>query len=126
MAQAHQPHLLGTAPESFDGSVDKAIAFWNTLENYYTANAAVYDNEDKKILAALTHFKLGTQAGEWASDRMAAALAAMPQTYRMWATFKVDFKAQFIPPQMQLDAITKIHSLPMGGKEFNVWFQEWS
>jgi hypothetical protein len=27
---------------------------------------------------------------------------------------------------MQLDAITKIHSLPMGGKEFNTWFQEWS
>jgi hypothetical protein len=53
MAQAHQPRLLGTAPESFDGSADKAIAFWNTLENYYTANAAVYDNEDKKISAAL-------------------------------------------------------------------------
>jgi hypothetical protein len=27
---------------------------------------------------------------------------------------------------MQLDAITKIHNLPMAGKEFNVWFQEWS
>jgi hypothetical protein len=122
MAQAHQPCLLGTAPESFNGSVDKAIAFWNTLENYYTTNAAVYDNEDKKISAALTHFKLGTQAGEWASDHMATALAAAPQTYGTWANFKVDFKAQFIPPQMQLDAITKIYSLPMGGKEFNVWF----
>jgi hypothetical protein len=126
MAQAHQPRLLGTAPESFDGSADKAIAFWNTLENYYTANAAVYDNEDKKISAALTHFKLGTQAGEWASDQMATALAAAPQTYGTWATFKNDFKAQFILPQTQLDAITKIHNLPMGGKEFNVWYQEWS
>jgi hypothetical protein len=126
MAQAHQPCLLGTAPESFDRSTDKAIAFWNTLENYYTANTAIYDNEDKKISAALTHFKLGTQAGEWASDQMAAALAAAPQTYGTWANFKVDFKAQFIPPQTQLDAITKIHSLPMGGKEFNMWFQEWS
>ena len=57
---------------------------------------------------------------------MATALAATPQTYGMWATFKADFKAQFIPPQTQLDAITKIHNLPMGGKEFNVWFQEWS
>jgi hypothetical protein len=126
MAQAHQPRLLGTAPESFNGSADKAIAFWNMLENYYTANAAVYDNEDKKISAALTHFKLGTQAGEWASDRMATALAAAPQTYGTWANFKADFKAQFIPPQTQLDAITKIHNLPMGGKEFNVWYQEWS
>jgi hypothetical protein len=102
MAQAHQPHLLGTAPKSFNGSANKAIAFWNTLENYYTTNATIYDTEDKKISAALTHFKLGTQAGEWASNRMAAALAAAPQTYRTWATFKADFKAQFIPPQMQL------------------------
>jgi hypothetical protein len=126
MAQAHQPRLLGTAPESFNGSADKAIAFWNMLENYYTTNAAIYDNEDKKISAALTHFKLGTQAGEWASDRMATALAAAPQTYGTWVTFKADFKAQFIPPQTQLDAITKIHNLPMGGREFNAWFQEWS
>jgi hypothetical protein len=126
MAQAHQPHLLGTAPKSFDGSVDKAIAFWNTLENYYITNVAIYNTEDKKISAALTHFKLGTQAGEWASDCMAIALAAVPLTYGMWATFKTDFKAQFIPPQTQLDVITKIHSLSMGGKEFNVWFQEWS
>jgi hypothetical protein len=64
MAQAHQPHLLGMAPKSFDGSTDKAIAFWNTLKNYYTINAAVYDNEDKKISTALTYFKLSTQAGE--------------------------------------------------------------
>jgi hypothetical protein len=109
-------------PKGFDRSADKAIAFWNTLENYYTTNTAVYDNEDKKISAALTHFKLGTQAREWASDRMALALAAAPQTYRTWANFKADFKAQFIPPQTQLDAITKIHNLPMGEKEFNAWY----
>jgi hypothetical protein len=76
MAQANQPCLLGTAPKSFDRSTDKAIAFWNTLENYYTANAAIYNDEAKKITATLTHFKLGTQAREWASNHMAAALAA--------------------------------------------------
>jgi hypothetical protein len=54
------------------------------------------------------------------------ALALAQVTYGMWAAFKADFKAQFIPPQTQLDAITKIHSLPMGGQEFNKWFQEWS
>jgi hypothetical protein len=126
MAQADQPCLLETAPKNFDGSVDKAITFWNMLENYYITNAAIYDTEDKKISAALTYFKLGTQAGEWASDCMAAALTAAPVTYGMWATFKADFKAQFIPPQTQLDAITKIHSIPIGGREFNIWFQEWS
>jgi hypothetical protein len=89
-------------------------------------NAAIFDNEDKKISASLTYFKLGIQAEEWASDCMATALATAPVTYETWATFKADFKAQFIPPQIQLDAITKIHSLPMGGREFNAWFQEWS
>jgi hypothetical protein len=92
MAQAHQPHLLGTAPKNFNGSADKAIAFWNTLKNYYTANALIYDTEDKKILAALTHFKLSMQAREWASDHMAAALTAAPVTYGTWATFKADHK----------------------------------
>jgi hypothetical protein len=78
--------------------MDKAIAFWNILKNYYTTNAAIYDNEDKKILATLTYFKLSIQAGEWASNCMAAILAAAQVTYGMWATFKADFKAQFIPP----------------------------
>jgi hypothetical protein len=87
-------------------------------------NAAIFDNEDKKISAALTHFKLGTQAREWASNYMAAALALAQVTYETWATFKADFKAQFIPPQTQLDTITKIYSLPIRGKEFNQWFQE--
>jgi hypothetical protein len=81
MAQAHQPYLLGTAPESFNGSTDKAIAFWNMLENYYTTNTVIYNIEDKKISATLTHFKLSTQAGEWASDCMATALAAAQVTY---------------------------------------------
>jgi hypothetical protein len=119
MAQAHQPHLLEIAPKSFNGSTDKAITFWNTLENYYTTNAAIFNTKDKKILAALTHFKLSTQAGEWASDHMATILAQAQVMYGTWAIFKEDSKAQFIPPQTQLDVITKIHSLPMGGREFN-------
>jgi hypothetical protein len=90
---------LGTAPESFDGSVDKAITFWNMLKNYNTANAAVCNDDDKKITAMLTHFKLGTQAGEWASNHMATVLATAQVTYGTWANFKADFKAQFIPPQ---------------------------
>jgi hypothetical protein len=45
------------------------------LENYYTTNADVFNIEDKKISAALTYFKLRTQAEEWASNCMATALA---------------------------------------------------
>jgi len=43
-----------------------------------------------------------------------------------WATFKDKFKEQFIPPQTQVESIQKIHNLPMGNREFNEWYQDWS
>ena len=117
---------VGATPEAYDGKASSAIAFWNTLENYYTVNTAVYANKKARIQSALTHFKLGTQAGEWASNWIAKALGANPVDYRTWANFKKDFNTQFIPPQTQVDAIAKMHSLCMENREFNDWFQEWS
>ena len=38
-------------------------------------NNAVYATDEKKVLAALTNFKTGTQGGDWASDCIAIALA---------------------------------------------------
>ena len=123
---AATPCPVGATPKAYDGKASSAIAFWNTLENYYTVNTAVYVDEKARIQSALTHFKLGTQAGEWASDRIAKALSANPVDYGTWANFKKDFNTQFIPPQTQVDAIAKMHSLRMGNQEFNNWFQEWS
>ena len=62
------PKLLGTLPEPFDGTPSKAEAFWNVLANYYFLNEDVYTNESKRVSAALTHFKRGTPAGDWAQD----------------------------------------------------------
>ena len=70
--------LLGSAPEPFDSSSSKADAFWTSLANYYYLNADVYPLEGKCIASALTHFKLGTSAGEWAKDRQEATLATNP------------------------------------------------
>ena len=112
MAMTPQP--VGVTPEAYDGKASSAIAFWNTLENYYTVNSAVYADEKARIQSALTHFKLGTQAEEWASDRIAKALDANPVNYGTWANFKKDFNTQFIPPQTQVDVIAKMHSLRMG------------
>jgi len=74
MAQQNQPQILGTAPDPYDGSLDKAIAFWNTLTNYYTINDGVYTTNTQKVSSALTHFKIGTPGGNWASDLMHTAL----------------------------------------------------
>ena len=99
MAQAATPCLIGTAPEPFTGKGEHALSFWNSLKNYYHANNDAYADDNKKVAAALTHFKVGTQAGNWASDRMATALSANPVTYGTWVQFKADFKEQFIPPE---------------------------
>jgi hypothetical protein len=127
MAQQNQnPHPIGTPPKAFDGSADKATPFWNSLKSYYSINANVFTNEGKHVAAALTHFKLGMQAGDWASDRMATALAANPVDYGTWADFETAFKAQFIPPQTQNEAITKLYNTSMGNRSFNEWYQDWS
>jgi len=117
---------LGTAPESYNGKGDTAIAFWNSLENYFTVNAATFDTDKKKVSSALTYFKQGTQAGDWASDHISTILVANPVNYGMWNAFKDSFKDQFIPPEMQNEAIQNIHNTLQRNQEFGEWYQEWS
>jgi len=126
MAQQNIPRILRIAPEPYNGKGDTAITFWNSLENYFTVNEATYDTNQKKVSSALTYFKQGTQAGNWASDRIAAALAANPIAYGMWDAFKDSFKDQFIPPETQNEAIQNIYNTPQRNWEFGEWYQEWS
>jgi len=127
MAQPNPPpRILGTAPEPYNGKGDMAIAFWNALENYFTVNATTFDADMKKVSSALTYFKQGTQAGDWASDHIATILARNPVNYGLWDDFRDAFKAQFIPPETQNEAIQNIHNTPQRNREFGEWYQEWS
>jgi len=103
------PKLLGSTPDPYDGNPTKAQAFWNTLANYYTMNNTVYNTNDKKVPAALTNFKAGTCGGDWASDHIADTLAANPNNYGTWAQFQTTFLKQFIPPEVQQEAIKGMH-----------------
>src|SRR5712672_4679845 len=69
------PKLMGSPPESFDGSGCKAESFWSSLETYYFLNQDVFQTDSKHIASALTHFKLGTPVGAWARDRQQTTLA---------------------------------------------------
>jgi len=120
------PRPIGTPPDPFDGNSQRAIPFWNALASYYNINDALFADQSRKVAAALTHFKLGTPAGDWASDRLSTALAATPVNYGTWAEFKTAFETQFIPPQTQIEAIQKMYNLPMGNKDFSEWYQDWS
>ena len=127
MAQPQaQPCPVGAVPDPYDGGSNQAIAFWNSLANYYTMNTDSFADEATQVSAALTHFHLSTCTGEWASDHVAHALAQNPVDYGTWATFKNDFDKQFILPQTQLEAMSKMHSTPQGNREFGEWYQEWS
>ena len=86
------PQPIGSPPDPFDGNSQRAILFWNALASYYNINDAVFTNESRKVAAALTHFKLGTPAGDWASDCLSMALAATPVNYGTWAAFKMAFE----------------------------------
>src|SRR5712691_7750491 len=127
MAQQNQPaRPIGNPPDPYDGSPEKATAFWNTLASYYAINSDLYTTESCKVVAALTHFKLGTPAGEWASDQMAVALGQTPPDFGNWDQFKDKFNKQFIPPEVQNEAIQKLYDTPMRNREFGQWYQEWS
>jgi len=118
MAQQNQPRILGTTPEPYDGSPNKANAFWNTLTNYYAINDGVYTTNAQKVSSALTHFKIGTPARNWASDLMQMALAANPPNYGTWNEFKATFEKQFVLPAAQMEAIQKMHDTRMSGQNF--------
>ena len=117
---------LGTPPESFDGTSTKAEAFWTALENYYYLNQDLFTNESRRIAAALTHFKLGTPAGEWAKDKQRTALALSPPDFGTWTDFTTAFKTHFIPIDQTLLSTQLMHSLKMGNRPFSDWYQEWS
>jgi len=127
MAQPNPPPcILGTAFEPYNGKGDTAIAFWNALENYFTVNATTFDTNTKKVSSALTYFKQGTQAGDWASDHIATILSGNPVNYRTWDDFRDAFREQFIPLETQNEAIQNIHNTPQRNREFGEWYQEWS
>jgi hypothetical protein len=117
---------LGSAPEPFDGTSANAEAFWTNLANYYFLNQDLHSTTSKRIASALTHFKLGTSAGEWAKDRQQAALANSPPDFGSWQDFQDAFKAHFIPVDQKLLSTQLLHTMKMGNKPFFEWYQEWS
>ena len=53
-------------------------------------------------------------------------MAANPVDYGTWNQFKTAFEKQFIPPEVQQEAIKGLHDTYMGNQEFNDWYQDWS
>src|SRR5712672_1996601 len=119
------PKLMGSPPKSFDGSGHKAESFWSSLETYYFLNQDVFQTDSKRVASALTHFKLGTPAGEWARDRQQTALAPQRPDFGSWDDFRSAFKAHFIPVESKMSSTQTMHSLRQQNRPFHEWYQEW-
>jgi hypothetical protein len=113
---------IGSPPEPFDGSSTKAEAFWTSLASYFFLNEDVYNSNNKKIASALSYFKIGTPAGEWAKDKQITALALSPPNFGTWDAFKDDFKSHFIPVDQVLLSTQQMHSMKMGNHPFSNWY----
>jgi hypothetical protein len=66
MTMTATPKALGLPPNVYDRTLSKAQAFWSALENYFYLNDTLFTDDNRKIATALTFFKIGTPAGEWA------------------------------------------------------------
>jgi hypothetical protein len=86
----------------------------------------MFADDNRKIATALTYFKVGTPAREWARDKQKTALAAAPVDFGSWRNFQKQYDTHFVPAQSQLQAVQAMHNLRMGGRTFNDWYQEWS
>ena len=120
------PKNRGSAPEAYEGKPIDAENFWTALESYYWLNNDVYANENEKVFAALTHFKVGTPAGQWARECQKAALATNPPNFGTWPQFKTKFTAHFVPADLEIESANAMHTTHMGSRPFNEWYQEWS
>ena len=126
MSTTASTKVLGTAPEAFDETASKAEGFLGALRNYYYLNENLYPDDSRRVASALTHFKVGTLAGEWAHNRQDVAQKRTPIDYGSWANFLTAFKDHFIPVQLAQQAMNALWTIKMGNCSFHEWYQEWS
>jgi hypothetical protein len=119
------PRLMGSPPELFDGQAKIAETFLSQIDNYYYLNDASFTSESRRVSAALTHFKSGTAAGDWAQDRITAALSTNPPDFGTWNAFVEAFKVHFVPVESQLESNALMHYFPQNTTPFNEWYQKW-
>ena len=91
----------------------------NSMKIYLLINVTLYDNDQKKIVFALSFTKEGSTA-TWTSTTTKDALARDPPSFGTWATFYDDFKTSFIHANTKNEAIVWLtttmvsKTLPLG------------
>ena len=92
--QKPQELKLGQPP-SFDGTPEKARAWFNNVQLYLLVNKDIYNDDDRKIAYALSFMKEGA-AALWSLTETEAALKRNPPNFGTWQNFLNKFSASFI------------------------------
>ena len=104
---------IGT-PAEYDGDHETALSWLNSVRAYVLINKEVYDNDDKRVVFALSHMKKGV-AQAWASDYFEQAMAQQPVTFGTFDKFIENFKKVFTPIDSVGSAIAKLRTLSQRG-----------
>jgi len=110
------------APEHFDGSYEKAISWLNSVQFYLLVNAAVYDNDNKKIAFALSYMTKGS-AATWASTfrQKCFTAAGVLTSLGTFDDFVKAFKAAFEHHDIVGQAIRWLSTTRMTKDKSGVW-----
>ena len=92
--QKPQELKLGQPP-TFDGDPAKARGWFNNAQLYLLVNKDIYNDNDRKIVFALSFMREGS-AALWALTKTEAAFKKNPPSFGTWQDFLNKFSTSFI------------------------------
>jgi retrotransposon gag protein len=98
------------APPEFIGEREKVEQFLQDVGLYLRINPTQYDDDEKRILFALS-FMTGGTAAAWKSSFVKRALAINPANFGTYANFETEVKTAFSPVQAAESARIKLRNL---------------
>ena len=102
----HTELKIGT-PAEYNGKHETALSWLNSVRVYVLINKEVYDNDNKRVVFALSHMKKGVVQA-WASDYFEQAMEQNPVTFETLNNFIENFKKVFTPINSVGSAIAKL------------------
>jgi hypothetical protein len=105
-------------PSDFTGDKSQAEGFIQEIQLYILASGTTYDNDQKRILLALSFLTGGNALAwkqAWVTDKMDAVTTTAPLDLGIWDDFVSQFKTAFSPAEAAATARMKLSTLQQTG-----------
>jgi hypothetical protein len=111
-SDSDMPKEIGKCPAAFSGDTKTSTGWALQLKAYLALNKGVYDDDEKKVIFALSLMTKG-EAAKWAEAKLKKATA--DKTYGTFKDFAKALKANFFPKNLEQTAIKWISTLKQTG-----------